>query len=201
MEMNHSSYLLNNPALKENLVRGYFRGEPLKRFYDNMWASGSVRSNVTDMAKYIKMILGRGRAEGGRILQLKTLAEMLSPQNEDVPLDLDFRQRLGWVLMDRQLSNAGRICNHTGSTNGFLSHVEILLDHQLGVVVLTNTEKAAVVIEAAREVLKLALKEKTGIELVTPPSKPAYSPYTTMNKEQLGSGGRKIAGHAVRRTN
>jgi len=183
MGMHHSSYF-DKPAFKENLARGYFQEEPLERFYDNMWAAGSVLSNVTDMTRFIKMVLGRGRIDGVRILKPETLAEMLTAQNDDVPLDLDLQQGLSWVLMDRQFDDAGRVCHHTGSTHGFLSHIEILPDYQIGVVVLSNTQKAAIAIEAARMALKLALRDKTGMDLAEPPG-PAHSPYTTWAKEEL----------------
>ena len=59
MGMHHSSYF-DKPAFEENLARGHFQEEPLERFYDNMWTAGSVLSNVTDMARFIKMVLGQG---------------------------------------------------------------------------------------------------------------------------------------------
>jgi len=184
MGMHHSSYFHDKPAVKENLARGYLRGEPLERFYDNMWAAGSVRSNVADMARFVRMVLGRGGSDGARILKPETLDEMLTAQNENVPLDLDLRQGLAWVVTDRELGHAGRLCNHTGSTNGFFSHVEILLDYQLGVVVLTNTEKASIALEAARMALKQAVRDKTGINLEEPPWTD-HSPYTTWPAEEL----------------
>lgn len=184
MGMHHTSYFHDKPALKENLARGYLRGKPLERFYDNMWAAGSVRSNATDMARFIRMVRGWGRVDGAQILRPETLDKMLTTQNEKVPLDLDLRQGLAWVLMDRKLGNAGRICNHTGSTNGFFSHVEILSDHQLGVAVLTNTEKAAIALEAARMALKLAARAKAGVNLKEPPWT-VHSPYATWPREKL----------------
>jgi CubicO group peptidase (beta-lactamase class C family) len=183
MGMHLSSYF-DKPAFEEDFARGYFQEEPLERFYDNMWTAGSVLSNVTDMARFIKMVLGAGGVDGVRILKPETLAEMLTAQNEDIPLDLDLRQGLSWVLMDRQFDDAGRVCHHTGSTHGFLSHIEILPDHQIGVVVLSNTQKAMIAIEAARMALKLALKDKTGMDLSEPPG-PTHSPYTTWAKEEL----------------
>jgi len=184
MGMHHSSYFHDKPALKENLACGYLRGKPLERFYDNMWAAGGVRSNVTDMARFIKMVLGRGQVDGARILKPETQNEMFTIQNGNVPLDLDLRQGLAWVLMDRDLGDAGRICNHTGSTNGFFSHIEILPDYQLGVVVLTNTEKAAIALKAARMALKLAVRDKAGVALEAP-TWTEHSPYATWPREKL----------------
>jgi len=184
MGMHHSSYFHEKPAVKDNVARGYLRGEPLKRFYDNMWAAGGVRSKVTDMARYIMMVLGRGRIGDVRVLRPETLNEMLTIQNENVALDLDLKQGLAWVLVDRELRDAGQNGNHTGSTNGFFGHIEILPDYQLGVVVLTNTEKAVIALEAARKALKLAVKDKAGVELKTP-KWTKYSPYTAWEPEKL----------------
>jgi len=187
MGMHNTSYFLNKPSMKENLARGHLRDVLLEDCYDNMWAAGAVRSNVLDMAKYIKMINGNGQGEEGQVLRPETLEEMLTPQNEDIPLDFDFRQGLAWCLSDLGFDYAGRTCQHTGATIGFTSHVEIALDHQLGVVVLSNSNPEIaihVVIDVAREALKLALKDKAGIEPVEP-SGPTYSPYTTRPQEEL----------------
>jgi CubicO group peptidase (beta-lactamase class C family) len=189
MGMEHTSYYLNKPFLKENRARGYFNGEPLEHFFNSHVGAGSVNSNVSDMANYIKMVLGRGRGAGNRILSTETIDEMLTPQDLGVPLDAAtlVRWGLSWVLTDPVLEYAGRICAHTGATIGFCSHLEILLDQQLGVVISTNADQKNalnVVVEVGRETLKLALKDKTGINPVEP-SKPAYSPYADWPQEKL----------------
>jgi len=185
MGMQHSSFFLNKPFLEKNLARGYFRDILVDPIYINIPGAGSVLSNVSDMALYIKMVLADGQSEGGTVLRPETLAEMLAPQNKDIPLDFDLRQGLAWFLSDSELAYASRLCHHSGAGIVFRSHLEILLDHQLGVVVLSNSGTAlGVVEEVARQALKLALKDKAGIEPADPAPLP-YAPYTTRPQEEL----------------
>ena len=189
MGMEHTSYYLHKPFLKENRARGYFNGKPLEHFYNSHVAAGSVYSNVSEMANYIKMVLGQGQGEGNRVLRPETIDEILTPQELGIPLDAVkwLRWGLGCAVTDPELEYAGRICLAVGATIGFCSHLEILLDHQLGVVVSTNSDQQnamKVTFEVSRETLKLALKDKTGIDPVEP-SGPTHSPYTGWPQEKL----------------
>jgi len=189
MGMHHTSYYLHKPFLKENRARGYFNGELLEHLYNSHVGAGSVLSNASDMANYIKMVLGHGQSEGNRVLRPETLDEMLTPQDLSIALDAVkwSRQGLCWVLSDPELEYAGRVCGHDGATIGFCSHIEMLLDHQLGVVVLTNSDQKnalGVILEIGREALKLAVKDKAGIDPVEP-SGPTHSPYATWPQEKL----------------
>ncbi|TKJ44643.1 hypothetical protein CEE34_10925 [Candidatus Aerophobetes bacterium Ae_b3a] len=191
MGMENTSYYLHKPFLKEKRARGYFNGEPLEHFYNSHVGAGSVYSNVSDMAKYIKMVLGQGQGEEGQVLRPETLEEMLTLQDVGVALDASnsLRLGLGWVLTDPELDYAGRICQFTGATIGFTSHAEILLDHQLGVIVSTNSDQQnamKVAPKVGRETLKLALKDKAGIEPAKP-SGPARSPYASWPQEKLNA--------------
>jgi len=189
MGMRKTSYFLHKPFLKENRASGYYNGKLLDHFYNAKWGAGSVYSNVLDMAKYIKMINGHGQGEKGQVLLPETLEEMLTPQDLGIALDAVKwnREGLGWGLSDPELEYAGRVCGHDGATIGFCSHLEILLDHELGVIVSSNSDQKnalMVLVEVGRETLKLALKDKTGIDPVEP-SGPTYSPYTSRPQEQL----------------
>ena len=189
MGMHHTSYYFHKPFLKENRARGYFNGEPLEHFYNSHVGAGSVLSNASEMAKYIKMILGHGQGEGSRVLRPETLDEMLTPQDLGIALDAFKwnRQGLGWGLSDPELEYAGRVCGHDGATIGFCSHLQILLEHQLGVVILTNSDQRnamGFVVEVGRETLRLALKDKAGIDPVEP-SGPTHSPPVTWPQDKL----------------
>ncbi len=191
MGMEHTSYYLHKPFLKENRARGYFNGEPLEHFYNSHVGAGSVYSNVSDMAKYLETTIAQGRGEGSRVLRPQTFDEMLKPQDLHVPLDASnsLRWGLGWVVTDPELDYAGRICQFTGATIGFTSHAEILLDHQLGVIVSANSDQQnamKVAPKVGREALKLALKDKAGIEPANP-SGLARSPYASWPQEKLNA--------------
>ena len=178
--MTDSSFVFR-PDLEDRMSKGYYRKEALPRFYDNVYAAGSVRSTALDMSKFMRMVLAGGRP----VLSPTGLEEMLTPQNLDVPLDLDGRIGLGWVLSDPEMEYAGRLAWHNGSTIFFNSHMEILLDQGLGVVVLTNSVSGGGAAgETAREILAAAVKVKSGLSRPAPP-KPEYSPPAQWSQAEL----------------
>jgi hypothetical protein len=108
---------------------------------------------------------------------------MLTPQNGGIPLHFATRIGFIWYLNDADFAYAGRICHHNGANPGFRSHLEILRDHKLGVVVLANDAQVPYE-EIAKQTLKLALQEKTGLT-PPPPSVPASSPTVSWDQARL----------------
>lgn len=181
--MDHSSVLIDSPKVAAALAKGYQAGQEVPRFYNNGSTTGAIISTIRDMAKLIKMVHADGQGERGQVLKPETLEAMLTRQNANIPLDFDNSVGLIWFLNDAELAYAGRLCYHDGANPGFRSHLEILRDHKLGVVVLANDEKVAFA-EIARQTLKLALQEKTGL---TPPTAtdPAHSPLASWDQRRL----------------
>lgn len=129
--------------------------------------AGGLNTTVLDLSRFMAMVFGNGWYGGRQLLQSGTMAEMLRPQNSQVPLDLSFRVGLGWMLSTiggLEIKNAGPVAHHSGATLHHRSQMVILPEHKLGVVVLANSATAAGVINTvAAETLKLALEAKTGI--------------------------------------
>lgn len=181
--MDRTSVSLDSPKVVANQAKGYQAGTEVPRFYNNGSTTGAIISTIQDMAKFIKMVHAGGTGERGRVLKPETLEMMLTPQNGGIPLDFDTRIGFIWYLNDAELAYAGRICYHNGANPGFRSHLEILRDHKLGVVVLANDEQVPYE-EIAKQALKLALEEKTGL---TPPPSPAatYAPAVAWDQARL----------------
>ena len=181
--MDHSAVSIDSPKVALNLAKGYQAGQEVPLYYNNGSSTGTIISTIQDMAKFVKMVLANGMGERGRVLKPETLETMLTPQNGGIPLDSDARIGFNWFLNDPDLSYGGRLCWHNGSNAGFRSHLEILLDHKLGVVVLANDDQVPYA-SIAGEILKLALQEKTGL---TPPPTPvtAYSPSVAWDQARL----------------
>ena len=113
----------------------------------------------------MRMIVNKGRFGDRVILQRDTLKQMLTPQNEDIPLDIGFKLGLGWYLDRVCLRYAGRYCGHGGDFAAVHTHMGLLPDHKLGVIVIANTDTAVVIVrEIADLALQLALETKTGLK-------------------------------------
>jgi CubicO group peptidase (beta-lactamase class C family) len=148
-------------------AKGYREGKEADDLILRDVPAGGLNASVRDMGRFLSMIFADGRANGRDVLRAETVHEMLRPQNTDVPLDLNFRVGLGWMLSglgDIDLSGAGPVAHHAGSTDLFHGQVIALPVHKLGVVVLGNSASAGKVVnKIAVEALKLALEAKTGI--------------------------------------
>ncbi|EPX60462.1 beta-lactamase [Cystobacter fuscus DSM 2262] len=148
---------------------------------DGEGPAGSMRSSVLDMSRFIKMLLANGKAGETTIVQPETLREMWRQQNVGAPLDLDTRVGITWFLDDLSLANgqSARLVHHGGATLFFRSMLALLPEHKLGVIVLTNTDAAREFSPfIAEEALALALKAKTGLEVVARPREPQVQPVT-----------------------
>ncbi len=166
MGMAHSSFS-SRLNMKPLSARGYRDGKKADEPALRDIPAGGLNSTVLDLSRFMQMVFARGGSGGRQILKPETLTEMLRPQNSGVPLDLNFRVGLGWMLSSlgpMNIQNAGPVAHHGGTTLYYHSQLVILPEHKLGVVVLANSSTArSVVDKAAAETLALALEAKTGI--------------------------------------
>lgn len=182
--MSDASFFRDGIRNVDRIARGHFLGEPVGPVYVNVPASGSVLSSALDMAEYLKMVIAKGKVGSRQLIRESLFDEMMTRQNATVALDYDTSVGLVWILSDSDIQGAGRVQWHNGSTNTFNSHLEILADYGLGVVVLANSDSSgSLVAEAAKLALKSAYKAKTFREVIVPT--PEYSPIVTRTKSEL----------------
>ncbi|MFQ5454665.1 MAG: serine hydrolase domain-containing protein [Nitrospirota bacterium] len=165
--MVHSSFA-EEKRNEKLLAKGYNKGieydEPPLRDIP----ASSLYSNVIDLAGFMQVILSEGMVEDTRVLNSETITDMLTPQNNDVPLDFDFKVGLGWFLDDI----GTRIAYHGGQTLTFTSYLAILPEHKLGVAVLANSSTGfPAVQEIAEDILNVAIETQTGIKKKTEPER------------------------------
>jgi CubicO group peptidase (beta-lactamase class C family) len=155
----HTSYFSSQPDLK-----GYRKGKVSEFLPLRDLPSGGLVSSVDDMSLFMKMVFADGRAGDVQILKPESLAEMFRPQNEQVPLDINLRMGLGWMLNYTEVKGGGVVANHGGSLLNFHSELKILPERKLGVVIATNSAGGqGVVNKIAVEALKVMLEVKSGI--------------------------------------
>ena len=170
-------------------AKGYRKGKEAEEPPLRDVPAGGLNTSVLDLSRFVRMVLAGGKAGDRRIVKPETLAEMLRPQNADVPLDLDFRVGLGWMLGglgDIDIRHAGPVAHHAGATLLFHGQVIVLPERKLGVVVLANSDTAGRAVgRVATQALKLALEAKTGDRQPEP--------------EKSGEGGGSLSKDALQR--
>ncbi len=126
------------------------------RDVDDIGPAGSIDSNVTDMARWVRFQLddgvvpsGAGAADaraapGKRLISHAAMREMHSPQmlipitEEGEKLDpwSHFSAYgFGWFLLDYR---GNEIIHHGGNIDGFSAEVDLVPEQKLGIVILTN---------------------------------------------------------------
>jgi CubicO group peptidase (beta-lactamase class C family) len=160
------------PSTSMRMSLGYKQGAAEKEWPLRDVPAAGLNSSVNDLSRFISMVFAQGRSGEKQILKPDTVTEMLRVQNSAVPLDLNFQVGLGWMLSTlgkSTLQNAGPVAHHAGSIGMFHSQMYLLPEHQLGVVVLANSDTAQGLVDhVATEALSLALEAKTGIQQPKP---------------------------------
>ncbi|HKD36756.1 MAG TPA: serine hydrolase, partial [Pirellulales bacterium] len=94
--------------------------------------AGDMNSNIEDMAKWISLQLANGDFYGRRIVSPANLAYTRTTK---VAMSDKASYAFGWVV---QQTPNGDIVWHNGGTFGFGATVDLQLDRNLGVIVLSN---------------------------------------------------------------
>ncbi|MET0427770.1 MAG: serine hydrolase, partial [Microvirga sp.] len=94
--------------------------------------AGDINSNVEDMARWLRLQLGRGTFEGRRLVSAESLAVTHTPK---VAITDRVSYGLGWII---QQTDNGTVVWHNGGTTSFGSFVGMAPARNVGVVVLTN---------------------------------------------------------------
>jgi CubicO group peptidase (beta-lactamase class C family) len=178
----------DHPLMATGHLRGVAQKEPALRDVP----AGGLSASVSDMARFVAMQFAAGRNAGGEVvLPQAEWAEMLRPQNANVPLDADLRIGLGWMFstfgMDT-VKGGGPVAHHAGATFYFRSQLMVLPEQRLGVVVAANDGAAlSVVNRVAQRALALLLEAKTGFRQSAPEPgfRPAPQPWSDAQRSAV----------------
>jgi CubicO group peptidase (beta-lactamase class C family) len=114
------------------------------RNIDNIAPAGSINSNVTDMAQWVRLQLGGGVYQSQRLLSSAAIKEMQTPQTviriEGTQATLYpeahfLNYGLGWFLSDYR---GRKVVEHGGAIDGMRAEVAMMPEEKLGLVILTN---------------------------------------------------------------
>ncbi|MCC6770433.1 MAG: serine hydrolase [Gemmatimonadaceae bacterium] len=133
-----------NVASPHNLAPGETRPVQIPWMdIDNIAPAGSINSNVQDMARWMRFILGGGTAGGRQLVKQSTLADITGPHSIATRVVADTLNPtrhfslygLGIGISDL---HGVKVLQHTGGIDGMLSFVAMVPERNLGIVVLTN---------------------------------------------------------------
>ncbi len=124
------------------------------------YPAGGIACDVRDLLRYARFHLGDGRAGGEtRLLSAETLAAMRSPQAMVWGKEA---WGLSWSVDD---TYGTRLVSHWGSTNGQVTSLLLVPEHEAALAVLTNADRGGAVIY---KVNQWALKHYLGLEMPDP---------------------------------
>jgi CubicO group peptidase (beta-lactamase class C family) len=96
------------------------------------FGAGDMNSNIEEMARWVRLQLGKGEFEGHRLVSEANLELTHRPS---VAISNDVSYASGWVV--QQTAN-GPIVWHNGGTSSFGAYVGLLPARKVGIIVLTN---------------------------------------------------------------
>jgi len=123
---------------------------------DNIGASASIWSSVSEMRHWVQMQLNNGALDGKEVIPLEVIARTREPQTILGAYPHRFNKRnfmlygLGWFLEDYE---SRLIVSHTGGVDGFVSAVTLVPEKDLGIVILTNTDQNSFYSTLNREIV------------------------------------------------
>ena len=114
------------------------------RNIDNAGPAGSINSTPLDMARWLRLQLGKGSFEGKRLISERMIDEMRTPHTV-VPIDTGARRAnpythlqaygLGWFVQDYR---GKLVVQHGGNVDGMTALVAMMPEENFGIVILTN---------------------------------------------------------------
>ncbi len=180
LKMHSTNFSIEELQNSSNIASPYIdkgRGQIKKvayRAFNNVAPTAAMNSNVNDLNHWMKMLLSHGTYNHKRLISAGSIQEMQSPQiissgYPELSELLINSYGLGWDI----LSYRGHYCvGHDGGVDGFTSALCLLPHSGIGVVVLSNKNRASlpryVVYEIFDRVLELPLRGwlQLGLETV-----------------------------------
>jgi CubicO group peptidase (beta-lactamase class C family) len=133
------------------------------RNIDNVAPAGSINSNVSEMAQWVRLHLGDGAIGERRVLSDSVAREMRTPH-------MAIRHEGGWALMAPDANflayglgwfmhdHAGRrIVHHGGNIDGNSALVAFIPEEKLGLVILTNMNSTSLPTAVSHHVFDMLL--------------------------------------------
>jgi len=141
------------------------------RNVDNIGPSGSINSNVIDMAQWLRLQLNRGEYEGSRLISEENLSETWTTQ---IDITENIGYGMGWMIREWE---GQPVIEHGGNVDGFSAQVAMLPESGLGFVLLTNASVSLFPPQAINMVWNTLLGEEPADDGATEDYEPYIGEY------------------------
>jgi len=159
--MNSTTTSVTQAEEDSRLASGYLWDEDLQAYeykpmrnVDNIGPSGSINSNVIDMAQWLRLQLDRGEYEGRRLISEENLSETWTTQ---IDMTENVGYGMGWMIWEWE---GQPVIEHGGNVDGFSAQVAMLPESNLGFVLLTNASASPLPPQAINMVWNTLLSEE-----------------------------------------
>jgi CubicO group peptidase (beta-lactamase class C family) len=176
--MNSTTTSVTQAENDSRLASGYLWDEDLQdyeykpmRNVDNISPSGSINSNVIDMAQWLRLQLNRGEYEGRRLISEKNLGETWTTQ---IDITENVGYGMGWMI---RAWEGQPVIEHGGNVDGFSAQVAMLPESDLGFVLLTNASVSPLPPQAINMVWNTLLGEEPADDGATEDYEPYIGEY------------------------
>jgi CubicO group peptidase (beta-lactamase class C family) len=104
----------------------------------NIAPAGAINSNATDMAQWLRLMLGGGVFEARRLVSERGFNEITT---KHISAGAGFDYGLGWGVVTR---HGHKVLTHGGGIDGFNSLVSLMPDQKIGFCLLTNVSSSPI---------------------------------------------------------
>ncbi|MEM7706005.1 MAG: serine hydrolase domain-containing protein [Pseudomonadota bacterium] len=129
--------------------------------YASNLAALGLRGSIVDVGRLLTFFLNERESS---VLSLAARKQMGTPQNLDVPLDLDNRSGLGWQLTNTEGFAVDNVWRVNANTLNFRENIILLPDQGLGLALVANSANGIdFIVDESRNILDRWLEESAGI--------------------------------------
>jgi CubicO group peptidase (beta-lactamase class C family) len=176
--MNSTTTSVTQAEKDSRLASGYLWDEDLQAYeyrpmrnVDNIGPSGSINSNVLDMAQWLRLQLNRGEYEDLRLISEENLSETWTTQ---IAITENVGYGMGWMIREWE---GQPVIEHGGNVDGFSAQVAMLPESNLGFVLLTNASVSTLPPQAINMVWNTLLGEEPADDGATEDYEPYIGEY------------------------
>ena len=148
----------------EQSAKSYRKSKPVTEYPLRDIPAGGLNTSATDLRQLGILINNRGKINGREVISEKSINEMFSVQNANIPLDVGQQIGLGWFIFDKILNGEEPVYGHDGGTIAHRSSFMVAPKSGLAVTVLANSENCDSNAIASKA-LQMAWIAKTGKDL------------------------------------